>query len=279
MTVAADALTTGSLMTLTTSSASLNSTNGLLNVANTGASTTGMVARIQSNSTAGSGMTVLANGNVGIGTTGPTYPLDISGTPGVGNLYDMLRLQNSTPAVTNNGSEIVFASNRTTGGMTSVGAIGGMITDITNGSYKGALIFSTANNATPAERMRIDNSGNVGIGTATPSANLKLQVNGAAASKTNVITSGASVDLSLSNVHLLKSVGSSTIALSNMADGGSYTLVVSDTTQATYTFTGCTNSYFSPTNGQTYLQSTYSILVVVDGANTNCFISWVTGFN
>jgi hypothetical protein len=67
-------------MNLTTSSASLNSTNGLLNVANTGASTTGMVARIQSNSTAGSGMTVLANGNVGIGTASPGSLLDVQGT-------------------------------------------------------------------------------------------------------------------------------------------------------------------------------------------------------
>lgn len=121
-------------------------------------------------------------------------------------------------------------------------------------------------------------AGSVGVGTAAPSANLKLQVNGAAASKTNVINSGGVVDLKLSNVHLLKSVGGSAITLSNMADGGSYTLIISDLTQTTYTFSGCTNSYFSPANGQTFQQSTYSLLVVVDGANTNCYISWVTGF-
>ena len=79
MTMTANAITTGSILSLTTSNATVNSTNGLLNVANTGASTSGMVARIQSNSTAGSGLTVLANGNVGIGTTVPGTILDTAG--------------------------------------------------------------------------------------------------------------------------------------------------------------------------------------------------------
>ena len=39
-----------------------------------------MVARIQSSSTVGSGLTVLANGNVGIGTTGPSQVLEVIGT-------------------------------------------------------------------------------------------------------------------------------------------------------------------------------------------------------
>lgn len=79
MSISANALTTGSLLNLTTSNASVNSTNGLLYVANTGASTSGMVARIQSNSTAGSGMTILNSGNVGIGTATPGAKLEVSG--------------------------------------------------------------------------------------------------------------------------------------------------------------------------------------------------------
>lgn len=71
-TLTANALTTGSLLSLTSSNASLNSNNGLLYVANTNTSTNGIVARIQSNSTAGSGLTVRADGNVGIGTTSPS---------------------------------------------------------------------------------------------------------------------------------------------------------------------------------------------------------------
>jgi hypothetical protein len=63
----ANALTTGSLIRATTSSDSVNSTNGLLYVGNTSAATTGTIARIQANLTAGSGLTVLATGDVGVG--------------------------------------------------------------------------------------------------------------------------------------------------------------------------------------------------------------------
>gem|GEM_PF-2416867 len=62
-------LTTGSGLAITSASASLNSTNGLLYVANTSASTNGIVARIQSNSAAGSGLTVNGKGQVGIGVS------------------------------------------------------------------------------------------------------------------------------------------------------------------------------------------------------------------
>jgi len=121
-------------------------------------------------------------------------------------------------------------------------------------------------------------AGSVGIGTTSPQANAKLQVNGAAASLPNIINAGASVDLSLSNIHYLKAVGGTAITLSNIASGGSYTIIISDTTQRTYTFSGCTNSYYSPTNSDTIDRSTYSIMTVVDGANTECFITWVTGY-
>ncbi len=74
----ANALTTGTLLNLTSSSASFNSTEGLLKVANTSTSLTGIVARIQANSFAGSGLTVLADGNVGIGTASPTKGLHVT---------------------------------------------------------------------------------------------------------------------------------------------------------------------------------------------------------
>ena len=81
LTISASALTTGSLLNLTTPNASVSSTNGLLYVANTSAGTNGVVARIQSNSTAGSGLTVFANGNISVGlATAPRSTLDVSGT-------------------------------------------------------------------------------------------------------------------------------------------------------------------------------------------------------
>jgi len=119
--------------------------------------------------------------------------------------------------------------------------------------------------------------GSVGIGTSSPTATLTVQ--GAAVSRTNIIATGATVDLALANNHLLKAPGGSSITLQNPVDGGVYTMIVTDTTSRTYTFSGCTNSYFSPVNGPTTDRSTYTVMVVVDGANTECFITWITSFN
>jgi len=78
--ISSSSLTTGTGLKITASNAALNSTNGLLYVANTSSSTTGIVGRIQSNSTAGSGLTVLASGNVGIGNIAPAVNLDVTGS-------------------------------------------------------------------------------------------------------------------------------------------------------------------------------------------------------
>ena len=120
--------------------------------------------------------------------------------------------------------------------------------------------------------------GKVGIGTASPSA--KLQVEGAMVSTTKKLTSGATVDLSTSNTHVLNSVGGSTITLTNMVDGGTYNIVVADTTSRTYTFSGCNNSYFKPANAATTAGSRtiYGILTIRNGSNWDCYINWSSGY-
>lgn len=89
--IGANALTTGTGLSVSSSSAGLNSTLGLLSVVNSGASTTGILARLQSSSAAGSGLTVLCNGNTGLGTVAPVATLHnagstVVGMTGVGNL-------------------------------------------------------------------------------------------------------------------------------------------------------------------------------------------------
>jgi phage-related tail fiber protein len=124
-------------------------------------------------------------------------------------------------------------------------------------------------------------SGNVGIGTNLP-VNAKLDIVGAAVSRLNTIATGATVNLALSNTHVLRAPGGSTITLQNLAQGGVYTLIITDTTSRTYTFTGCENTYFSPANVATDYRSTYTILVGDDpdtDGTPDCYISWVTGFN
>lgn len=171
-------------------------------------------------------------------------------------------------------SDVVTALGYTPGNIFQNGnSFSGAMTVGTNDQQ--ALNFETSG----VTRVAIGSTGDIAVGGGSPVANLKMNVTGAVGTTTNIISSGSSVDLSLSNIHYLKSVGGSSISLSNMQDGATYTLVVTDTTQRTYTFTGCTNSYFSPANANTTFRSTYTILVVFDSPDTNCFITWSTGFN
>jgi hypothetical protein len=100
-------------------------------------------------------MTIVDDGNVGIGTTSPDYKLELEDS---GNVFISLKSSNTTDA------GVVF-------GDADAAARGGIIYD-NNDNY---LAFRTNDNT---ERMRIDSGGAVGIGTTTPER--KLDVNGAA---------------------------------------------------------------------------------------------------
>ena len=117
------------------------------------------------------------NGNVGIGRgSTATYNLEVS--KGGAGVADLVRLQNSNGPTNNNGAQLLFSALRTTSGLTNVAGISGIITDITDTAYKGALILSTANNAAPAERARIDNVGNVAFGVNVASGTTTVDLGG-----------------------------------------------------------------------------------------------------
>ena len=97
-------------------------------------------------------LTVNSSGNVGIGTSSPGAGLDVVGNSTMLRLYD--------------------GTNTSTG---KISQSSDVITLSQAGTSSGALAFATGSGALGTERMRIDGSGNVGIGKTSPSAFLDVE--------------------------------------------------------------------------------------------------------
>ncbi len=192
-------------------------------------------------------------GNVGIGTVSPDQLLDLQADPPV------LQLTNSRNGAWTSGDEIAqinFHSNDASGiGAHSVGFIK-MITGTGSTSLGGEMTFGTGDyNTAATERMRIDEDGNVGIGTTSPDS--KLEVSG-------------------SGVTALKITGSYPILYFDDADTGAYIA-----NNANGLFIGKTNSP-SSTNDILKLDLTNSKLVTAGGyfeIGGGSSITGILGFN
>ena len=152
-------------------------------------------------STAGSErMRIDSSGNVGIGTTSPGAKLEVSSSSG-----GVLRLTSSDTSVAAGESigRVEFKSNdASTGGNNVMGFVDCLAT---NAGSTYALAFGTGNAAAATEKMRINQSGNVGIGTTSPDSKLEV----------------ASTD-SNTYVHVRNdSTGSTRLKMSNLSDTNS----------------------------------------------------------
>jgi hypothetical protein len=114
-----------------------------------------------SNQTASEAMRILSSGNVGIGTSSPQYPLEVTGVTLI------------------NGNLVITGGTDTADRRASITHDGSsMILKASGNSTNRNIIFERSGDGSADETMRIDSSGNVGIGTTAPDA--LLSVNGVA---------------------------------------------------------------------------------------------------
>ena len=174
--------------------------------------------------------TILHNGNIGVGNTAPSQKMNIVGA-------------NNQPATTGTASNAILRIEGSTNHVLDFGTYA----NNPFGSYiqsveKGNLATGLPLNLNPV-------AGNVGIGTSNPTS--KLEVNGAATNTTAFnAAAGTSIDFSKSNLaYTTASAGAFT--LTNLKDGGTYTLAVQGATSGTSSFTATGFTFKSPNNSAT----------------------------
>jgi hypothetical protein len=141
------------------------------------------------------------------------------------------------------------------------------------GGGAGRLFFTTGAPGAQTRAMFVDENQRVGIGTSTPTS--RLEVDGAATNRTAFDAgNGTTIDFSRSNL-AYTTANPGAFTLSNLKNGGTYTLAVQGTTAGTAGFTATGFTFKSPNNGLTAAnkETIYTFMVM----GTSVYFYMTTG--
>jgi len=143
------------------------------------------------------------SGYVGVGTSSPAYKLDVNGSSSLAsrfmrtssndspvNIISLQALNSTGVGVTGSGASLQYQIQNSVGNLTEAAIIRALWEDATSSSEDSSISFWTRLNGTVAEKVRINNSGNIGIGTTTPNNKIDIY----STTKSAIGFSGASGD-------------------------------------------------------------------------------------
>ena len=214
----------------------------------------GQVA-IATNGTAA--LSVIANRNVGIGVTTPTQSLEVGGNALIQNNASLMSRNSGGTAssmlnwatfddlnVGSSNNFVVFYTGSV--GRVRVGSSGlsspASVNNLNALDIGGSAAFGTyaGINSAPTNGMIV--SGNVGIGTTSPTS--KLQVSGGSIVSDSVGTTTAYINLGTGNTQV-SSTGATTINLCGVQDGGSYSVILTGIAASTTVTINAYTTYVS----------------------------------
>ncbi len=170
-------------------------------------------------------MRITSAGNVGIGTASPATKLDVANS----------NIQITNTAWKSSSEQVAGNLKFNLGGSSSeransVAEIIGL--DTTTSQYNGALAFNTLGSNTSAERMRIDSSGNVGIGTESPSSLLHISKDGGSGGVVSTIeNTNAAFSSSYSGLTLKTGLNTAEIKAVSGAGGAGYLSFINESSE------------------------------------------------
>jgi hypothetical protein len=193
------AITGGTAAFTGASSVTVNSSSAALTVTQTGSGNAFLVEDSASDTTP---FVIDASGNVGVGTGSPPYKLTVQSTSTVAGFQRNIVQRAGTQTDYHRTSLVYNDSATATGAFAAFSS--GLYHEAGGGFGPYGLVIATGASAGPitlatsdTERMRIDASGNVGIGTVTPADKLQVEGNIYLGTSNRTIYSGGSANLNI----------------------------------------------------------------------------------